>query len=175
MWPISTKTDRFENQRDMTLKDDIRKKRDWASPEQETLMNLMRTHSQFACEYDRLFRSYGLSSPQYNILRILRGHAGTPLPSLEIAAQMITIVPDITRLLDRLEKAGYVQRQRSTEDRRVVHVVITAGGKRLLAKLDEPVRRGEVDSLKHMTRKELAELSRLLTKARGHTDQLHPH
>jgi DNA-binding MarR family transcriptional regulator len=148
------------------LKDELRKKRDWSSPEQEAYINILRTHSLLFVRFDRLFRQHGISSPQYNILRILRGHGGDGIPSLEIASQMIASVPDITRLLDKLEKAGYVTRERSTEDRRVVRVMITAGGRKLLAKLDEPVRDAERASLGHLTRKDLADVSKLMTKAR---------
>jgi len=148
------------------LKDELRKKGGWSDPEQEAYINILRTHSLLFVRFDRLFRRHGISSPQYNILRILRGHGGDGIPSLEIASQMIACVPDITRLLDKLEKAGYVMRERSTEDRRVVRVLIAAGGRKLLAKLDEPVREAERASLGHMTRKELADVSKLMTKAR---------
>lgn len=146
------------------LKRALKKQGDWDSPEQEAMINLLRTSSLLACRADRLFRSHGISGPQYNILRILRGQ-GKALPSLEIASQMIAIVPDITRLLDRLETAGYVKRERSTKDRRMVLISISATGMKLLEMLDEPVRQQEKDSLGHMTRKELSELNRLLTKA----------
>ena len=148
------------------LKTELRKRGEWDSPEQETYINLLRTHSLLSQRFDRLFREHGISSPQYNILRILRGHDDEGLPSLEIASQMITCVPDITRLLDRLEKAGYVRRERSTEDRRVVRVRITNQGRKFLTKLDGPIHDSEQASLGHMTRKELKELSRLMTKAR---------
>ena len=152
------------------LKKQLQKKGDWDSPEQEAMINLLRTSSLFTCRADRLFRSHGISGPQYNILRILRGQ-GKGLPSLEIASQMIAIVPDITRLLDRLETAGYVKRERSTKDRRIVLISISEAGKTLLGRLDEPVRQQEKDFLGHLTRKELSELSRLLTKARDNEPQ----
>lgn len=148
------------------LKAELRKRGEWNSAEQEAYVNLLRTQSLLTKRFDRLFREHEISSPQYNILRILRGHEGGGLPSLEIASQMITCVPDITRLLDRLEKANYVARQRSTEDRRVVRVKLTAQGRTFLAKLDGPIHEAEQTSLGHMTNKDLKELSRLLTKAR---------
>lgn len=147
------------------LKSALQKQGEWDSLEQEAMINLFHTSSLLSCRADRLFRSHGISGPQYNILRILRGH-DKALPSLEIASQMIAMVPDITRLLDRLETAGYVKRERSSKDRRMVLISISAAGLKLLGKLDEPVRQQEKDSLGHMTRKELSELCRLLSKAR---------
>ena len=74
--------------------------------------------------FARLFREYGLTPSQYNVLRILRGE-GKPLPILEIASRTITVVPGITGLIDRLEQAGFVNRLRCEKDRRVIYVALT--------------------------------------------------
>ena len=100
-------------------------------------MNIARTADRFGIRFARLFREYGLTPSQYNVLRILRGE-GKPLPILEVADRMLAAVPGITGLIDRLEGMGLVARERSTEDRRVVFVAITAKGLDLLARLDEP-------------------------------------
>jgi DNA-binding MarR family transcriptional regulator len=150
------------------LKDEIKKKRPFENPAEEACLNLLRTSTMVTAEFERLFKDAGLSEPQYNVLRILRGAGadGTGLPCLEIASRMITRVPDITRLVDRLEAAGLVERSRTSEDRRVVLVKITTKGLDAIAPLDAP----GVELLKrlmgHMSRKELDELSRLLVKAR---------
>ncbi len=149
------------------LQREVKKKQPFESAEQEAYLSILRTHSLLSAPFDRLFREHGISSPQYNILRILRGHQETGLPCLEIASQMITSVPDITRLLDRLEKAKSVRRERSLQDRRVVLVEITAAGKKILTKLAKPLAEAEKASLNHLTKKELADLIRLLSKARG--------
>lgn len=86
-----------------------------------------------------LLKSHGLTSPQYNVLRILRG-AGQPLSCTEVGNRMWTRDSDITRLLDRLEKRGWIERCRSSEDRRAISVGITAAGIELLSSLDRPVR-----------------------------------
>jgi DNA-binding MarR family transcriptional regulator len=99
-------------------------------------------------------------------LRILRG-AGEPLPCQEIASRMITRLPDITRLVDRLLEAGLVERSRTPMDRRLVLTTITAAGLRLLAAIDDPLLRLQREQLGHLTRSELAELNRLLVKARN--------
>lgn len=86
----------------------------------------------------QLLKSRGLTSPQYNVLRILRG-AGQPLSCTEIGARMWTRDSDLTRLLGRLEKRGWIERRRSTEDRRAFRVAITKAGLKLLSTLDQPV------------------------------------
>lgn len=148
------------------LQIELNKRDPFDSPVQEALLSIMRTEGVFAVQYERFFREHGLTSTQYNILRILRGHGGEGLPSLEIASQMVSCVPDITRLIDRLEKTTYVKRERSSEDRRVVRVRITDAGKKLLKQLDQPIIDAEQATLGHMTKKELNELIRLLAKAR---------
>lgn len=150
-----------------SLQTEIGKKHPFESLEQEAFLNLLRTTDQLNCEFSRLFTSQGLSGPQYNVLRILRGSGEEGLPCLEIAGQMITRMPDITRLVDRLESAGLVERARTDADRRVVLVKITAAGNELLMRLDQPVRELHHKVLAHLTPDELRELSRLLTKARS--------
>ena len=102
------------------------------------------------------------------MLRILRGHGDTGLPSLEIAAQMVVPTPDITRLIDRLEKSGLAERQRDAGDRRVVHVHITAGGRDILRQLDKPIVDLHESQLAGLTINETKQLNRLLEKARTH-------
>jgi DNA-binding MarR family transcriptional regulator len=150
----------------MSLQQEIKKRQPFDSPEQEACLNLVRTGDLLQLDFTRLFREHGLSPPLYNVLRILRGAGGDGLPSLEVAGRMIGSVPDITRLIDRLEQAGHVERIRSTEDRRVVMVRIAPAGLKLLAKLDKPVLELHQRQLGHLSRKELSELNRLLLKAR---------
>jgi DNA-binding MarR family transcriptional regulator len=149
------------------LQDELKKKLPFESPEQEAMLNLARTNDTFELAFVRLFRSHKVSPPQYNILRILRGAGGEGLPCLEIAGRMVTCVPDITRLIDRLERAGLVARTRSETDRRVVNVSILAKGLELLGALDEPVLQLHKRLIGHLSRDELAELNRLLVKARN--------
>ena len=150
-----------------SLQAELKKRDPFESLEQEALLNLLRTTDQLQCEFTRLFTSQGLSGPQYNVLRILRGAGEVGLPCLEIAGQMITRMPDITRLVDRLETAGFVERARTESDRRVVLVKITSAGNELLARLDQPVRELHKKLMAHLSEAELQELSRLLTKARS--------
>ena len=150
---------------DGRLRQELRKKQPFASPEQEALLNILRTNDQFQNRFGRLFREYGLTASQYNVLRILRGE-GKPMPSLEIAERMIQVVPAITGLIDRLEKQALVSRTRCTDDRRDVYVEITKKATSLLKKMDKPVNGLHKQLMGHLTRAELRELSRLLEKAR---------
>jgi DNA-binding MarR family transcriptional regulator len=152
------------------LQAEIRKKHPFDCPEQEATLNLTRTLDYLQQDFARLFSEHGVSGPQYNVLRILRGHGGDGLPCQEIAAQMITRMPDITRLVDRLEQAGLVRRARTEQDRRVVLVKITRPGLDLLARLDKPLLDLHRRQLRHLTREELAELNRLLVKVRRPDD-----
>ena len=147
------------------LQRELKKRQPFASPEQEAALNILRTGDWIENRLGRLFREYGLTSSQYNVLRILRGE-GAALPSLEIAARMIQVVPAITGLIDRLEKLGFVCRRRSTEDRRVVYVELTAKAKRLLKQIDRPLNELHQELLGHLNKKELANINRLMVQAR---------
>lgn len=148
------------------LQKEIGKREPFQSAEQEALLNLARTLDCLAHDFERLFAEHGVSGPQYNVLRILRGHGGEGLPCLEIAREMIHRMPDITRLADRLEQAGLVERRRTKQDRRLVLVRITPAGLDLLARLDEPLLALHKRQLGHLSSAELVELNRLLVKAR---------
>ncbi len=147
------------------LQQEIKKKQPFEWPEQEAILNILRTGDQFQNRFGRLFRQYGLTSSQYNVLRILRGE-GRPMPCLEIAERMIQVVPAITGLIDRLELQELVARNRATDDRRVVYIELTPKAVRVLGDLDGPVQDLNRTLIGHLTARELKELSHLLEKAR---------
>jgi DNA-binding MarR family transcriptional regulator len=149
----------------VSLQRELKKKRPFESLEQDAMLNIARTNDQQLIRFARLFRQHDLTPSQYNILRILRGE-GAPLPSLEIASRTITVVPGITGLIDRLEKAGFVVRERCDDDRRMIYVAITEKGRKTLAALDQPLHELHKSLMGHLTRVELKELIRLLEKAR---------
>lgn len=149
------------------LQHELKKRHPFASPEQEAMLNLARTSDRVQLRLERLLRQYEELTPaQYNILRILRGE-GKPLPVLEIAARTITQVPGITGLIDRLEKRGWVSRERCTADRRVIFVRITDVALELLARIDEPIVRLHEEVAGVLSKTELKELIRLLEKLRA--------
>jgi DNA-binding MarR family transcriptional regulator len=148
------------------LQEELRKRHPFEHLEQEVALNLARTHDQLFHPFQELFETHGLSAPQYNVLRILRGHGPAGVPSCEVGAQMVARTPDVTRLVDRLEAAGLACRCRTPDDRRVVLVRITPAGLNLLEKLDRPVMDLHRRALAHLSRAELEELNRLLVKVR---------
>jgi len=147
------------------LQHELKKKRPFDSPEEEAALSVVRTSDQLEHRSARLLREYGLTSSQYNVLRILRGE-GKPLPILEIASRTITVVPGITGLIDRLEQAGFVNRLRCEKDRRVIYVALTDQGMETLAALDEPLIALHRKLLGHLSQAELKEVIRLLEKMR---------
>lgn len=137
------------------------------SLEAQVFLNLVRTAELLARREAAVLRSHGLSEPQYNVLRILRGARPDGLRCTEIASRMVTRDPDVTRLLDRLERAGLVSRSRSPEDRRVVSARITAKGAALVDRLDQPLEDLLREQLAHVPRAELRRLNSLLEAARA--------
>jgi DNA-binding MarR family transcriptional regulator len=151
------------------LQHEIGKRKPFDSPEQEAYLNLLRTVSTLSTPVFRTFKQHGLSEATYNILRILRGElsAGNDgVPCQTIGQRLIAQVPDVTRLVDRLEEAGLARRSRTDQDRRIVLIGITRKGLDLLETLDKPLMDLHKRQLGHMKRAELEELSRLLVKAR---------
>jgi DNA-binding MarR family transcriptional regulator len=134
--------------------------------EEAAFLDLLRTTDMLSRGLVRVLKSEDLSSTQYNVLRILRGAPGG-LPCGEIASRMITRDPDVTRLLDRLEKRELISRCRETKDRRTVLVRITPQGLKLLARLDEPVQAGHRKQLGHLGRVRLRALAELLRVSRS--------
>ncbi|MCX5688879.1 MAG: MarR family transcriptional regulator, partial [Planctomycetota bacterium] len=110
------------------LQTEIGKKQPFEQPAAEAFLNIMRTASLLSGEFEHVFKADGLTSAMYNALRILRGAGERGRMCHEIGEQMISRVPDVTRLVDRLENLGLAQRARCGEDRRVIYVTISAKG-----------------------------------------------
>ncbi len=148
------------------LLSDIKQAKPFSSLEEEACLNLARTASELADGLELLLREHGISPAQYNVLRILRGAGAAGLCRNEIRDRLVARMPDVTRLLDRLETIGFVRRQRDTVDRRQVETFITDAGIGLLAKLDEPVESTHRRQLQHLTTDDLRALIDLTTRAR---------
>src|SRR5580700_220423 len=140
-----------------------------ACPEEIAFLDLIRTSDLLSRGPAQVLKTEDLSATQYNVLRILRG-SPDGLPCGEIACRMITRDPDITRLLDRLEKRDLIARCRETKDRRMVMVRITPDGLKLLARLDEPGRETHRRQLGHLGKDRLRALAALLESARSQMD-----
>lgn len=147
---------------------EIRQTQPFASLQQQVVVNLMRTCRTVEESWaQHLKRIEGISTSQYNILRILRGARPGALRISEISERMIDRDPDVTRLVDRLIRKGLVRRERGEEDRRVVLVEITAAGLALLARLDQPVVEYARAVMAGLTQKRLRALNALLDQVRA--------
>jgi DNA-binding MarR family transcriptional regulator len=133
--------------------------------EEAVFLEMLRTTDLLSRRLVQVLKAEDLSPTQYNVLRILRG-APDGLPCGEIGNRMITRDPDITRLLDRLEKRALIARWRETKDRRLVLARITPEGLRILDRLDEPVQGTHREQLGHLGRERLKTLAELLRAAR---------
>jgi DNA-binding MarR family transcriptional regulator len=143
-----------------------RKRRRPACPEEAAFLELLRTTDLLSRGLAAMLKTEDLSSPQYNVLRILRG-VRNGIPCGEISRRMITRDPDVTRLLDRLERRGLISRWRETPDRRVVMARITVDGLKLLARLDEPIVQTHRRQLGHLGKVGLRALTNWLVAARA--------
>jgi MarR family transcriptional regulator, organic hydroperoxide resistance regulator len=122
-----------------TLQDEIKQTRPFRSSAEEVVVSILRTAAVVQRHLAQVVEAHGITIQQYNVLRILRGAGDAGLPTLAIRDRMIEEAAGITRLLDKLEHAGFVVRERSTPDRRQVLCQITPAGLTLLAALDAPV------------------------------------
>lgn len=150
------------------LLDELRQTRPFLSLAQEAHLSVSRTDAVLQEGIERVLKPHGLSATQYNVLRILRGAGRCGLCRHEIRDRLVTRMPDVTRLLDRLEEAALVTRERDSVDRRLVTTRLSATGRALVDTLDAPVAAEHQRQLGHLTEVELRELIRLLAKARSH-------
>lgn len=143
-----------------------RKLRQAGSPEETAFLDLLRTADVLTRGAIGVLKAEDLSPSQYNVLRILRG-SPEGLPCGEIGSRLITRDPDVTRLLDRMEKRGFISRARESRDRRLVFARLTPAGLKLVDRLDEPVQRMHRKLLGHLGKERLQALRKLLAAARA--------
>ncbi len=136
------------------------------SLEQEAYLNLWQTYDRLKSLEEEVFGRVELSAQQYNALRLLRSVHPGAMPTLTLGRRLISRAPDMTRLLDRLEKRGLLSRERLSENRRVVEVRITSSGKKLLDELYASVQECHRQQLGHMKKTALRQLTELLKQAR---------
>src|SRR6476469_8404813 len=155
----------------LRLRQAIKQRKPSQSLQQEVFLEVLRTGHALVQDLVDLLKPYGLTQPQYNVLRILRGAGTAGLPTGEVGARMVASrEPDVTRLLVRMERSGLVRRERDPDNRRIVTARITREGLRVLKALDQPVLDMHADQLEHMTRRELEYLATLLERARREED-----
>src|SRR5687767_8279523 len=149
------------------LQEDIRQRKPFTSLEQEAQLTVVRTASLLVDAFEQMLRPYGITATQYNVLRILRGAEPEGLCRNELRDRMLTRMPDVTRLLDRMEDAKLVARARDSEDRRLVSTRITPKGLRLLDELDEAVTQEHMRRFHHLNKTQLKSLIELLNAVRS--------
>jgi len=134
-----TRPSRNPSRKKSGLQEELKQTRPFRSSAEEAFVAVLKTADVLRRRMARIVEPHGITPQQYNVLRILRGAHPDPLPTLEIRARMIEEAPGITRLVDRLERRGLIERERAEDDRRRVDCWITAAGLSLLEELDEEV------------------------------------
>ena len=154
------------------LRDELKQTRPFSSSAHEAVVSILRTAALVQRRVAQVVEGSGITIQQYNVLRILRGAAPVGMPTLAIRDRMIEEAAGITRLLDKLEQAGHVVRERSTPDRRQVLCQITPAGLRLLTQLDEPVDIANDQALAMLDDSEKRDLVELLGAVRAGLSQV---
>ena len=149
-----------------SLRDELRQRRPFTSRAEEAHLNLVRTAAILSEGVERVLKPAGISLPQYNVLRILRGAGDQGLCRNELRDRLLTRMPDVTRLLDRMEDAGLVIRTRETADRRQVRTHLTPRGREVVDGLDDAIATEHQARLGHLAEHELATLITLLETVR---------
>jgi len=149
------------------LQQELQQTKPFASLEEEAYLEIQRTAQVSTRWVVEALRPTGLTPPQFNVLRILRGAGATGLPCSRIGERMVNHDPDLTRLLDRLESAGWVEKSRDERDRRVVTARITPAGARVVERASEAVHVRLQSALELVTPRQLETLANLLERVRG--------
>ncbi len=148
------------------IQQEIQQTKPVPSLEEEAYLNVQRTANVLLQGLTEVLRAHDLTPTQYNVLRILRGAGDTGLTAGEVGDRMITRDPDVTRLLDRLEKRGLAKRWRCTHDRRVVWTRLTPAGSAAIAPLDAEIAELHLRQVAHLGAERLTTLISLLEAAR---------
>jgi DNA-binding MarR family transcriptional regulator len=151
----------------MTLAVLARPRKRFDSPQQEVFLNLWRTYDRLRAFEDELFAQFDLTAQQYNALRLLKAAHPEKVPTLALAARLVSRAPDITRLLDKLHERHLIERERPAANRRIVMVGITRAGRALLSDMAPKVQACHERQLGHLAPDEMETLVELLSKVRA--------
>jgi MarR family transcriptional regulator, organic hydroperoxide resistance regulator len=148
---------------------EIAQRRPFHSVKAEVAVSILRTAALIERHFAQVVARTGMTTQQYNVLRILRGAGDEGLPTLVIRDRMIHEAPGITRLLDKLEKAGLARRERTAPDRRQVFCYITPRGLAMVDELDEEMKGADEVAVGNLSEPEQRQLLKLLEGVRsGH-------
>lgn len=150
-----------------TLQDELKQTKPFKDLEEEAYLSILRTAAMLDHSVAQALKPHGVTTTQYNVLRILRGAGAAGLCRNEVGERLVTAVPDVTRLLDRMEEMGLIVRKRGTEDRRFVTTTLTKKGIDLVNRLDARVGRIHGEQLGHVDKRRLKTLVDLLGEVRG--------
>src|ERR1043165_1843548 len=154
----------------VSLREELKQSKPFNSIEQEALLSVVRTSADLMDRFELFLRPYGITSTQYNVLRILRGSEPEGLCRNELRDRMLTRMPDVTRLLDRMEEAGLVERARDNEDRRMVTSRITKKAMEILSDLDPLVAQNEKHFFDGISKDQIETLISVLSSIRHAED-----
>jgi DNA-binding MarR family transcriptional regulator len=149
-----------------SLQDEIKQNKPWCCLEEEATLNIARTAAVLEHALVQALKPFDITPTQYNVLRILRGAGPDGLCRNEVGERLVRRVPDVTRLLDRMEETGLLVRARDGDDRRYVTARIAPQGLALLERLDQEILRIHRSQLGHVDRKQLKQLIDILTSVR---------
>lgn len=150
-----------------SLRRELRQSAPFQSAAQEATISILRTADVVRRKLSSVIEPCGITLQQYNVLRILRGARAKSLTTSEIGERLIERTPGVTRLLDRLERKGYIGRERSADDRRIVNTWITEAGRVLLQELDGAVDAADEDAVAALAQEQVEQLVRLLEQVRA--------
>jgi DNA-binding MarR family transcriptional regulator len=150
-----------------TLRDELKMTRPFKSVEEEAILSIARTAALLEHVGAEALKPFDLTITQYNVLRILRGAGDSGMCRNAVGERLVTNVPDVTRLLDRMEASGLISRQRGGDDRRFVTTYITDKGLKLLEKIDRELPSIHARQLGHVSQKHLRDLIALLEEVRN--------
>jgi len=149
------------------LQDELKQTKPFSCVEEEAYLSLMRTAAVLDHSLSQALKPFDVTPTQYNVLRILRGAGRDGLCRNEVGTRLVTAVPDVTRLLDRMEELGLIVRERGTKDRRFVSTRLTRKGADLVERLDAKVSQIHAEQLGHVDKRSLKTLVDLLAQVRG--------
>jgi DNA-binding MarR family transcriptional regulator len=149
------------------LQAELKQSKPFTSLQEEALLSITRTAAVLEHAWAQALRPHEVTPTQYNVLRILRGAGKDGLCRHEVGERLVRRVPDVTRLLDRMEEGGLIARQRGENDRRYVATYITTRGLDLLAEIDEEIEKIHHEAIGHVDLKSLRLLIEILAKVRA--------
>lgn len=149
-----------------TLQEELKQNKPFKSSEEELYLSIIRTAAVLEHAIGQALKAYRITPTQYNVLRMLRGAGSAGLCRNEVGERLVTSVPDVTRLLDRMEETGWIARERSDQDRRFVRARISPRGLELVNKMDSAVTAIHKNQLGHLAHDMQRALIDLLTRAR---------